>query len=261
MCRLIRINYLLLISTFTAISVPDLSNATTKTLTKHNTIGNILISQSKPTKKESVSDLACRIVNRRGECDKDKGRQRGPSVCSIFPYSHAKKPEKNPALRKTVAVRLLVWEAAKNVTVEKIEINGLDSSFTWSHDVKENEQKEQKVNYIGSRLKPGKYLYKLTYKKPLNERIATYSSKIKFHVIEDKDNSFTSIMSRYKEKYGENLNDKNIVMERVKELTDKGLVSDAVQEILLVRNTSPKWNIAVNQFRDKFCPTSKSLDK
>lgn len=256
MCRLIRLKYLLLISTFTAISVPDLSNATTKTLTKYNTIGNILISQSKPTKEESVSDLACRIINRRGECEKGKG-SRDPSVCSIFPYSHAKKPEKNPALGKTVAVRLLVWEAAKNVTVEKIEINGLDSSFTWSHDVKENEQKEQKVNYIGSPLKPGKYLYKLTYKKPLNERIATYSSKIKFRVTQDKDNSFTSIMSSYKEKYGENMNNKNIVMERAKELIDKGLVSDAVQEILLVRNTSPKWNIAVNQFRDKFCPTSK----
>ena len=76
MCKLICIKYLLVISTFTSVSFPNLSSGMTKPLTKQNSIDNILISQTKKKQRTTFSEFLCRIISRRGKCSKNSGSRR-----------------------------------------------------------------------------------------------------------------------------------------------------------------------------------------
>lgn len=243
MRKLTWIKSLLLISAVTSISFPVSSGAFANLVGDSSNSANILISQNNKGQKSSVLDWFRKIFRRTG-----KGApNRGP-FCSIWPNKDAYN------LLNTASVRLFIWRAEDNVNVKIIEIKDSNKSEIWSHNLTENEQKEQRIIYNGSPLKPGEYIYKIIYETPLNGKNTVYSETIDFEVIKHNNSLSLEAKTNEQTKYKQDLTTDNLAMQQVDNLLDKKLIADAIQEIFLVKNTSSDWNSGLNEFRTMFCP-------
>ncbi|MEM9925572.1 MAG: hypothetical protein AAF915_17780 [Cyanobacteria bacterium P01_D01_bin.50] len=240
MAKFTWIKKLLVISIVASVNFPITSNAVTNLVTEESSTNNILLSKktrrtNNKRKTKSPLDWLRNIFRRK----KPKKNNRGEaSFCPIWP---------NPTetdLFDTTNVRIFVWKAEDNITIQKIQIQDvITDSIVWSYDLTDNNRKEQKVEYTGSLLKPGSYSYIVTYEELRDGKVISNAESIDFDVIEQNsiNNSKEDIMSQ------------NETMKRTEDFIKKGLVADAIQEVFLLKNASPEWNSGLNEVRNMFC--------
>lgn len=240
MAKFTWINNLLVISIVTSVNFPIASNAATNLVTEENSTINILISKKTRTKKKkrkTTSPLGwLRNIFRR---KRPKKNNRGEaSFCPIWP---------NPTetdLFDTTNVRIFIWKAEDNITVQKIQIQDVITNSTiWSYDLTDNDRKEQKVEYTGSVLKPGSYSYIVTYEELRDGKVISNAESIDFDIIEQ--NSI--------ENYQQDITSESETIKRTEDFIRKGLVADAIQEVFLLKNASPEWNSGLNEVRNMLC--------